>query len=203
LRREIEGQGDSLLDVGCGFNSPVRCLTRRPQRIVGVEGHLPALEQSRAAGIHDEYLCAGVLELDRHFAARSFDFVLASDLIEHLTEADGLKLISQMENIARKKVLIYTPNGFLPQGEEFDNPLQRHISGWRAEQMQALGYRVIGIEGLKGLRGEMAKIRRRPRRFWLMVSLLSQLFTASRPRWAFRILCIKDLEKGRTHRLQP
>lgn len=198
MQREIEGQCDSLLDVGCGFNSPVRCLTRRPQRIVGVDGHLPALEQSRAAGIHDEYLLTGVLELDRHFAPQSFDCVLASDLIEHLTEADGLKLISQMETIARKKVLIYTPNGFLPQGEEFGNPLQRHISGWRAEKMQALGYRVIGIEGLKGLRGEMARICWRPRRFWLMVSLLSQLFTDSRPRWAFRILCVKDLEKGQS-----
>jgi hypothetical protein len=197
LQQEIEGC-DSLLDVGCGFNSPVRCLTCRPRRIVGVDGHLPALEQSRAAGIHDEYLCAGVLELDRHFAPQSFDGVLASDLLEHLTEADGLKLISQMETIARKKVLIYTPNGFLPQGEEFGNPLQKHISGWSVEKMQAMGYRVIGIEGLKGLRGEMAKIRRRPRRFWLMVSLLSQLLTTSRPCRAFRILCIKDLGESRT-----
>jgi len=59
--------------------------------------------------------------------------------------------------------------------------------------MRKLGYRVIGIEGLKGLRGYMAEIRWRPKRFWLMVSLLSQLLVTKRPYWAFRILCVKDI----------
>jgi len=134
------------------------------------------------------------LDIGDCFEPKSFDCVLASDLVEHLTEQDGLNLIAQMEMIAKKKVIIYTPNGFLLQREEYGNPMQKHLSGWTAGQMIQLGYRVIGIEGLRCLRGEMAKIRWWPSRFWLMVSLLTQLLTTNLPHLAFRILCVKDVD---------
>ena len=98
-----------------------------------------------------------------------------------------------METIARKKVIIYTPNGFLPQDEKYGNPLQLHVSGWTPEQMKQMGYRVIGIEGWRPLRGEQAVIKWRPHRFWLALSLLSQHIVTTRPKWAFRILCVKDM----------
>ena len=191
LRQEIDESIDSLLDVGCGFNSPVQCLSRRPKRLVGVDAFEPAIKESRSRGIHDQYYVMNILDLSRHFEPRSFDCVLASDVIEHLTEPNASNLIEQMEVIAKAKVIIYTPNGFLPQGKEYDNPLQRHLSGWSAEQMKRMGYHVIGIEGLRFLRGEMARIKWWPHRFWLSVSLLSQLMVTTRPRFAFRILCVK------------
>ncbi len=159
--------------------------------MVGVDGFRPALEESRTKGIHDNYEEMPLLRIEAVFGPESFECVLASDVIEHLTEEDALKLISQMERVARKKIIIFTPNGFLPQGEEFGNPYQRHLSGWTAAQMESLGYRVIGIEGFRCLRGYMASIRWKPRRFWLMTSLLSQFVTRNNPAWAFRILCMK------------
>lgn len=193
LDRAITADCDSLLDVGCGFHSPIHHLSRRLKYTVGVDGFAPALEESRRRGIHDESLQMSVLEIGSHFPPRSFDCVVALDLIEHLTEQDGLSLIAQMELLARKKVILFTPNGFLPQGEEYGNPLQRHLSGWTVDSMQALGYRVIGIKGFRPLRGSMAEIRWRPRRFWKAVSLLSQPLTRNRPRWAFQILCVKEV----------
>jgi SAM-dependent methyltransferase len=194
LNLEIEGTCETLLDVGCGSNSPIQHLSPRLRHTVGIDAFAPAIDSSRALGIHDEYYLMDALKIGEYFHPRSFDCVLASDLVEHLNEQDGLNLISQMEKIARKKVIIFTPNGYLTQGEYYNNPLQKHLSGWTPRQMRSLGYHVIGIQGLKWLRGELAQIRWRPTRFWLLVSLLTQLFTTTRPDWAFRLLCIKDVE---------
>ncbi len=197
LAREIGGSCESLLDVGCGFNSPVQYLVPRPKLMVGIDAFGPVIESSKGQAIHDEYYVMDARQIDKQFQPNSFDCVLASDVIEHLREQDALELIRQMETIARKKVIIYTPNGFLAQSEEYGNPLQWHLSGWDTGRMTRLGYEVTGVQGLKKLRGPMAEIRWRPTRFWLAVSLLSQAFTTRLPHLAFRILCIKHLDTSK------
>lgn len=193
LDAEVNSSCDSLLDVGCGFNSPVRQLTHKPKSMVGVDAFVPAIEQSRAAGIHTDYVQCSVLEIARKFPPKSFDYVIAMELIEHLEAADGLELLAQMERIARKKVILSTPNGFLPQGEEFGNPMQKHLSGWTVPQFNSLGYRCVGLEGLWFLRGEMAGIKWWPRHFWKAISLVSQFVTRKNSRLAFRLLAVKDM----------
>ena len=144
--------------------------------------------------IHHAYVVVDVMNIGNAFAEKSFDCVFASDLIEHLNKEDGLKLIAMMERIARKKVIIYTPNGFLPQGEVDNNPAQIHRSGWTVNEMKLLGYnRIIGINGWKPIRGELAKIRLSPQFIWERISLLSQPIVKRFPKYAFHILCIKDI----------
>jgi predicted TPR repeat methyltransferase len=193
LRQEIEGVCETLLDVGCGTDSPVQYLSPRPRYLVGVDAFAPAIEKSRALGIHDKYFLMDALQIGEYFSPKSFDCVLAFDVVEHLNDRDGLNLIGQMEKIARRKVVLSTPNGHLSQGEYYNNPWQRHLSGWTAGRMRSLGYQVMGIQGLKFLRGELGHIRWRPYHFWLMVSLLTQLFTTTRPDWAFGLLCVKEV----------
>lgn len=193
LSKIVGSSCESLLDVGCGFDSPVSRLLHRPKRMVGVDGFAPVVEESRTKGIHDEYHEASLLDIRGVFEPASFDVVLASDVIEHFSEEDGLELLEQMESVAKKKVVVYTPNGFLAQGEEYGNPMQKHLSGWTVEQMESLGYRVVGIQGIKCMRGEMAAIKWRPYFVWHSVSLLSQFLTRNHPSWAFRILCVKDV----------
>jgi hypothetical protein len=192
LDREVGANCNSLLDVACGFNSPVRFLTTRPKRLVGIDACSQVIEQSAAKNIHDEYHNIGALDIEKQFGKKTFDCVLASDVLEHLTREDGVKLLSLMETVAIKKVIVFTPNGYLAQGEEYGNPLQAHLSGWTSKEMRDLGYRVIGVQGLKQLRKEMARIKWWPKRFWLMVSLLSQHLVSRYPRMAFRILCVKE-----------
>jgi len=193
LRAEISENCKSLLDVGCGFNSPVQFLKPRPKHLVGIDLHQSAIEQSQSLGIHDEYMQIDVLEIDRYFEPRSFDYVIALDLIEHLKKEQGYKLISKLELIAEKKVIIFTPNGFLPQGEEYGNPMQKHLSGWSSSEIKELGYRVYGIEGFKPIRGEMAQIKFKPTWFWLTLSLITQPFVYKIPDFAFRLFCVKDI----------
>ena len=137
------------------------------------------------------YKLGGVIALNaaEYFGEDSFDCVVALDVIEHLEKADGLRLLEQMEIIARKKVIIFTPNGFLEQ-EPFDgNEWQRHISGWEVDEMREMGFEIIGINGWKALRGERAKIAIRPISFWKRISYLSGLYVTKNPEFAFQILC--------------
>ncbi len=194
MRRAMRGC-DSLLDVGCGDDSPLQVFTPQIAHSVGVDAWQPSIVKSRARGIHDEYVCCDVGALSQNFAPNSFDCVAASDLIEHLEPAAGLRLLDDMEAIARKRVMIFTPNGFLPQEPYDGNEFQRHLSGWTPEIMRARGYEVLGINGWRPLRGERTAIRFQPRALWEPISLVSQPFVHHRPHLAYQILCVKYLRR--------
>jgi SAM-dependent methyltransferase len=183
----------SLLDVGCGSNSPVRRLTAAIPRRTGVDAFAPALEASLAAGIHTDVRQMDILTIGEQFAPRSYDCVLASDVIEHLEKPDGLRLIAAMERIAARKVVIFTPNGFLPQAPYENNPWQAHRSGWDPDEMRALGYEPRGVNGWKGFFGERGRLTWRPRTVWKFVAIASRGWTATRPHLAFQLLCVKTL----------
>lgn len=194
LEQEILGGAiTSLLDVGCGEVSPIRFFSKKIPYTLGVDGFEPALLKSRKQGIHTDYLHLELLKLGEVLEPKSFDCVLASDVIEHLEKPDALRLIAMMETIARKKVILFTPNGFLPQGERDENPYQVHRSGWSVEEMQALGYKVTGINGWIALRGKHSEVKWKPERFWRYVSLLSQPLVRNYPQHAFQLLCVKTL----------
>lgn len=193
LEREILPSCESLLDVGCGSLSPIYPFSSKINYTMGVDGFAPSIEKSKALHIHKDYTLMNILELDKHFEPKSYDCVIASDLIEHLHKKDGLKLLENMERIARKKVIVFTPNGFLPQSEYDGNVYQIHHSGWEIGEMQKFGYRVIGVGGWKPLRGERSEPRWKPTPLWARISFLTQPFTTKNPKHAFQILCIKDM----------
>ena len=165
LRQKVLAGGcDSLLDVGCGECSPVAHFASEVRYRVGVDTHLPSIERSRIAGIHSDYVVANIREIGEIFPARSFDCVTPLEVIEHLSRAEGEKILEQCERIARVKVVVSTPNGFVLQPPTVDNPFQEHISGWTAEEFRGRGYEVIGTAGWKHLRGaidasQMAAVR--------------------------------------------
>jgi SAM-dependent methyltransferase len=189
LKRELEGC-ESFLDLGCGKNSAVRYFSKG-FRSAGVDAFKPDLEESRKKGIHNEYFVMDVRNLS--FRPKSFDAVLALDLLEHLTKNEGDKLLKDMERIAKKKVIVLTPNGFLEQKACDGNEYQTHKSGWTVSEMRGRGYRVIGFNGLKFLKGEKAKVRFWPRYFWRVVSDITQLATYHFPEHAFQLFCVKDV----------
>jgi 2-polyprenyl-3-methyl-5-hydroxy-6-metoxy-1,4-benzoquinol methylase len=140
----------SVLDVGCGVDSPVQYLPKDVYR-VGVDIYGPAIQSSKNRGIHNEYFEINVDDIDQQFDDNSFDCVLASDVIEHVTKEKGLELIDKMERVAKHKVIIFTPRGFVHQDEHDGNPWQIHKSGWEVAEMKERGYEVIGISGLKSV----------------------------------------------------
>ncbi len=183
----------TVLDVGCGNCSPMRFL--RGRHLTGMDGYAPALEEAKSRGTHDEYLFGDVRNLTQWLGDRRFEGCVALDVIEHLYKEDGLRFLDAMEKAAKHRVVIFTPNGFVPQKSK-DGDLQEHVSGWEAGEMRARGYRVIGLYGPKRLRGEYHRIKYQPRPFWLLVSLfLHYASTRTHPEKAAAIFCVKDLVK--------
>lgn len=186
----------SVLDLGCGSNSPIKIVKKLyPNNFfsVGIDIHGPSLTQSKKQKIHDRYYQMNVMDIDKHFGNKSFDCVLASDILEHLDKSDGFKLIKLMEKIASKKIIILTPNGFLAQKDAYGNPWQTHRSGYQTAEMKNLGFEVFGINGWKNLKGVRYHVTLRPKYFWLVMAICSQPFVRLNPQKAFNLLCIKNV----------
>jgi SAM-dependent methyltransferase len=180
-----------VLDVGCGKNSPLRFVHK--VQLVGIDGFPPAIEEAKALGTHDEYFTGDVTHLRERFPERKFDACVALDVIEHLPKADGWRLLEAMEKLATRRVVIFTPNGFVPQHSQ-NGDLQEHLSGWTADDFRARGYQVFGMCGPKSLRGEYHIIKYQPRAFWALVSLvMDYAYTRSHPEGAAAILAVKEL----------
>ena len=136
LEQAIGPDCETLLDIGCGSNSPISYLSKRFYS-VGIDAHLQSIEKNKEKGIHNKYYNMDFSELGS-FDSCSFDCVTALDVIEHIKKAKRLRLLENMERIAKKRIVLFTPNGFLPQSAHNNNPLQIHKSGWKVKEMRNL-----------------------------------------------------------------
>lgn len=182
----------SVLDVGCGDNSPLGKIHKNFYS-EGIDVFKRNIIRSRERKIHDNYKCEDINKLSKLYKKKSFDAVVSLDVIEHLKKSEAIRLISQMENIAKKKVMILTPNGFFVQDEVNGNKYQEHKSGWSVEELNDLGYRVYGLRGLKFLRGEHANIKYKPYLFWGLCAFLSEIVFYFFPDLSFDLFAVKKL----------
>lgn len=190
IKRELVNC-NSILDIGCGSGSPASPF-RFGTYSIGVELYVPSLLKSKKRKIYTDVIHADVREVV--FIPKSFDCVICSDVLEHLSKPEGLKLIKNIESIAKKKVIIFTPNGFSPKDTfEDGNVLQEHKSGWTVNEFLAMAYEVKGALGLKYLRGEREQLKFKPWAIWQPISDVSQFITFYHPQYAYHILCIKRL----------
>ena len=189
----------TILDVGCGDNSPIGLLEEK-YTTIGVDAYKPSIEESKKRKIHNAYILGDIKKLNVLVKKKSFDAVVALDVIEHLKKDDGYKLLDDMEKTARKKVILVTPNGFIPQYNR-DNKLQAHLSGWTVEDFTNRGYKVEGIYGTKFcniLRTDEAELRWRPKFFWalvwgILVEITHHLYTKKNPKYSIGLLAVKKI----------
>lgn len=135
----------SVLDVGCGVGSILKELCC-PIKI-GVDAHRPYLENAKYGElfIPIHFTAERLSEL---FLPKSLDSVTMIDVIEHLDKETGFDVLRQAEEIAAKKVIVFTPRGYFQQ-KEFDHyglggeSYQQHRSGWEIEDFQRNGYNII------------------------------------------------------------
>lgn len=89
----------SVLDVGCD-QAPLRALVADPSRYLGVDIALPPVTAAdRAVNLDRE---------DLPFAARSFDTVVCTDVLEHLERCHAI--FDQLCAIANRYVIVSLPN---------------------------------------------------------------------------------------------
>jgi len=188
LKRELSNC-NTVLDLGCGNNSLLQYCNASFS--LGVENFEPYLKENKKKRIHNQYIKADITKID--FKPKSFDAVIAIDVLEHLTKKEGYKLLEKMEKWAKKKIIIFTPNGFVFQDGYDNNPLQEHKSGWEVKELEELGFEVFGMNGWKELRGYKASIKYRPIILWRIISDLTQKMVYYYPKLAFQLYAVKKI----------
>ena len=163
------------------------------------------MDRARAIALYEQVIEEDALKVN--FDEKSVDVVVLIELIEHLEPSEGEDLLRRAGSWARKKVIITTPNGFLPQGEIHGNPWQVHRSGWTIDNFQLHGMRVYGLAGYRCLHKvnegdptdgttKFAATIRSPWWFTLPLSAISQIYTSRHPALAFELLAVWDQTNG-------
>ncbi|MCA9733118.1 MAG: class I SAM-dependent methyltransferase [Leptospiraceae bacterium] len=187
----------TVLELGAGKNSYLRQLNKI-FHITAIDLFEPSIESAKENNVYDEYIKGDVKQILNIVEPKSFDCVAAFDLIEHLSKEDGNKLLENMEKIARKKIVIFTPNGFLIQPPHDNNPFQEHLSGWKFDEMEKAKFKVIGINGLRNLRGMFSIPKIHPYEFGVFISNISQIILNffRLQKYSFAILCVKSVSEN-------
>jgi hypothetical protein len=139
---------DSVLDLCSGIGTVmmgVKCRT-----LVAVEIHRPYLKHFLEHYPYSPLVAvnADVREIGELFLHGSFDVVTNIDGVEHLDHDDAIRLLNQMELIARRKVIVFTTDGYVKNepektwGIEGGDDYQRHRSGLTAKDYEKRGYEV-------------------------------------------------------------
>jgi ubiquinone/menaquinone biosynthesis C-methylase UbiE len=146
LPSEIEGL--VILDVGCGYGEWgffIRTRKVGPPYMIGIDIWRPHLNRLRPLGIYEELVQVKVPILP--FKEKSVDVSLACEILEHLSKHDGYLLLDELERVSRSLVIISSPMG-LPQEEIYGNPYEKHISEWKPEEFENLGYKVKVVDAV-------------------------------------------------------
>lgn len=130
---------DEVLDLGCGRMQITREL--KCKVIFGIDAYKPYIDELKIEGFSYVY-CGRIEKYLPDFKTKSFDVVMAIDAIEHLIKPAALKAIGQMERVARKRVVIFTTKGFIPQEREENPEFQRHRCGFLPIEFEGLGYEI-------------------------------------------------------------
>jgi hypothetical protein len=192
LRRDLR-DCETILDVGCGAVSPVLKIGYGP-RADAVDIFAPYVMMHRIAGNYRHCKTMNILEAE--FQKNSYDAVVVCDVFEHLPRNAVFqhRLIEALEKTARKKVIIFTPNGDVENYEQDGNVYQRHVSAWEPEDFESRGYSVKGSEGLRHVVGKGGSIKYEPRLFFALLALVSQPFIYNRPKLAAHSYAVKEVE---------
>lgn len=143
----------SLLDAGCGPGKYLHKLcSARWMESYAVDAHQPSLDRVNAT----VKICGEMPRVLRNLSCKSVDAAICLDVIEHFPKQKAEEVIWELEYIAKKVVILFTPYGFMPQPPAPDNPFQEHLCGFEPSELEALGYEAVVWEGFdygKGLAG--------------------------------------------------
>lgn len=188
----------SVVDLGAGSNPQFEICSQLNIQQLLIDAAYPEIRSERINRLN-----LNVTDLDS--IARAMEDFLSNDRfaiisiqnLEHLTTADGLRLLDFLENSNATLLVIETPNGFVHQLPTSENPFQQHISGWTVRDFKRLGFKVRGTSGLKILHNNFDKgsYKFQIRGMKLLDVILSRiLFVQYFPRIAFNIIAYKIKE---------
>ncbi len=200
LKRAIGSGNRTVLDLGCGEGDLMEGISSGENwRITGVELYQEAWEESIRKGIYKKVVRSSITDLPGTVLGNKFDIVFLSQVIEHLKKKDGETALKIWEGLAKKRIIISTPVGFIKfspiEAIEVDNPLQKHLSGWSPSEFTKRGYVVRG-QGVRFIYGVTGLARRFPTLlpFWSFVAFLFAPIVYFMPQFGLYMIAWKDLK---------
>jgi len=194
--RSLDKKGKRILDVGCGNGRPMKFINRNRQfEAIGIDIFEPYVEQCRKEGFYNDCIVDDIRNLNQHFEKKSVDIVLCLEVVEHLDKEDGIRLIKDMEKIARRQVIISTPVGTFRQTspESKANPHQRHRATWSPREFRAMGYKVRG-SGVYRINDERSLLSCFPLKpLGYLIYVLAGPFVYFIPKISCHMVCTKNL----------
>jgi len=137
-----------VADLGCGkgINGFLIRLSRYLEgaRIIGVEINEDYINFCNKYNIYDEIIKSKLPNLS--FKNKSVELVLCTEVIEHLSKKDGIKLLDEIDRVCTGRTIITTPNIFFETMPGDSN--DKHLSLWTIKDFKSRGYKVYGL-GLK------------------------------------------------------
>jgi SAM-dependent methyltransferase len=183
---------ESILELGCGSYSPILKIGYG-QKTAAVDIWQPYIDQHNKA--HDYRHCWKADILTMPFPNKTYDAVVMFDVMEHLPiDKQQMKnLLAKFESCARKKVILFTPNGFVENDHVDGDPWQEHVSAWEPGDYPQ-GYKIRGADGFRWLFGKAGVVKRRPRIFFEYCGQFTQPFVYYKPEWAWHSYAVKEIE---------
>ncbi|NJK90802.1 MAG: class I SAM-dependent methyltransferase [Blastochloris sp.] len=146
-------RGTRILDIGCGWGR-WGCLLRTNYfewginnfpLVTGMDGDESCVNACKQLGVYDKVYCQ---MFPCVLKEKSFDTVLASEIIEHLTTDQVHLFLAECEKAARYRVIITTPNFQCirggSQGPLGYNELDHHQCFVSQTDLKKRGYTILG-----------------------------------------------------------
>jgi len=121
-----------------GNTGTQRPRTQWQRRIDGIEGFAGYLTPVHEYA-YNQLLIGDALEHLGRIADRSYELVIAIDIVEHFDPPAGRRFLAECARVCSRAALISTPKDFIEQVVEA-NPLEDHRSHWSDGDIAACGY---------------------------------------------------------------
>jgi len=150
--KQATDNGESLLSLCSGIGLEFNNLNASDVTAVDISARY-LLELSRNhAGV--KTVASDALQYVREQPDNSVDVITLIDGLEHMAKTRGRELLKQIKRVARKKVLLFFPQGEAKDGYLKNEPHgawgiegqdehQTHKSGWTKDEALRLGFTLI------------------------------------------------------------
>lgn len=158
--RQACENGQSLLSLCCGNGMELRKLTTEDVTAVDI---IPEYLNE----VKRLYPFVKTVEMDAlNFVENqkddSFDAISIIDGIEHFPKERGKALIKEMKRVARKQIILFTPDGFVKNEPKSawgihthaGDKAQKHLSGWTQKDLENEGFTLIDERNYTSPHGE-------------------------------------------------
>jgi len=164
----------TVLDLCCGIGDVMDIPAKSIMAVDIYQPYLDIYQSRRPGGNQISTICGDVLDVVKHIDDNAYDLVVCLDGIEHLFEKRAIELLSHLDRIARKSIIIFTTEGFsfnmpvntwgIKGGDEY----QLHKSGFSKSFFRERGFKVSIVN--------------------------THINDYDKTEWRAQILCMKDLK---------